>query len=957
MTSRNKGIDDRLKPSVTESSHAKKSLRERAEAVVRTKAAQSSDNYATMTSEEMSELLHNLQVHQIELEMQNQELRHAREQIAIAHERYFDLYDRAPVGYCTVSQKGLILQSNQTAATLLGVFNVALLNARFSQFIHEEDQDRYYLNRRKLFASGNPQEWEQRMLKNDGTVFWAHLKATILRDDAAEPVCRIVVSDISERKQAEESLQRIEWMLAHKKPTPQDLAENDRLDGYGDLTLLNRGGLISTHVDKQLLHEIASEYLDMMETSSAIYELNGDYALGIFSSSWCRMMDLASRRLCHVADNASALESGRWLCHESCWTRCSKLAIATQKPMDIECSGGMRLFAAPIFAGEEVIGAINFGYGDPPQDPARLESLANAYQVDVEKLRHAAESYDSRPPFIISLAKKRLLVSARLIGTLVQRKRAEEALQISEARLREAQEMARVGSWEYDLVTGEIWGSEEGLSIYGMEGASSIIPIEKIEACIPEKDRARQALEDLIRDGKPYDLEFEIRPADGSEPRIIVSKAELVRDRHGVPQRVRGVIQDITGRKRTEAALFAAKSAAEDANKAKSEFLANMSHEIRTPLNGLLGMLQLMQTTMLDAEQTKFIDMALRSGNRLTRLLGDILDLARIEAGRMPLSEQEFSLSETFGALQESFGPISLQKDLPISVVVGKNVPARVIGDEVRIRQILFNLVGNAVKFTSQGGVRIEACPLPPFSPDKVRLLFIVRDTGIGIPEDKLSVVCEPFTQVNDTFVRQFQGAGLGLAITKKLVASMGGTLTFDSTFGEGTSVYLTLPLGLPNQTTVPDKPEAIQGNSTVKPLRILLVEDDEISQASAELLLKRMGHVVLIADDGRQALDAMRNNVFDCVLMDVQLPGMDGIEATRHIRSDTSGGFDPNIPIVAITGYALVGDREKFLAAGMDDYLPKPVTMEDLSTALKRVERILLHKMDSLLNEHHIKR
>ena len=780
LTSKKKGSPDECKPPADACLYPTKAFRAQAEAIVEARAAKSPENPEGMTPAELSDLVHNLQVHQVELEMQHQELLQAREQLAAAHERYFDLYDRAPVGYCTVSQKGLILQSNQTAATLFGVANAALLNARFSQFLHEEDQDSYYLNHRKLFASGNPQEWEQRMLKNDGTVFWAHLRATLSRGDAAEPVCRIVVTDVSERKQAEESLQRIEWMLSHRKePDSQGLAENGKPGGYGDLTMLNSGGLISTHVDKKLLHEIASEYLDMMETSSAIYEKNGDYALGIFSSSWCRMMDLASRRLCRTEDDAAALESGRWLCHESCWTRCSKLAIATQQPVDIECSGGIRLFAAPIFAGDEVIGAINFGYGDPPQDPARLASLASSYQIDIEKLRHAAKSYDSRPPFIINLAKKRLLVSARLIGTLVQRKRAEEALQISEERLKEAQELARVGSWEYDLATGEIWGSEEGFSIYGMEGASNIMPIEKIEACIPEKDRVRQALVDLIHAGKPYDLEFEIHPADGSEPRMIVSKAELFRDRHGVPQRIRGVIQDITGRKRTEAALLAAKSAAEDANRAKSEFLANMSHEIRTPLNGLLGMLHLMQSTSLDEEQDKFIDMAVRSGNRLARLLSDILDLARIEAGRMPLNEQEFSLSETFGALQESFGPISLSQNLPIHIEVGKNVPPRVIGDEVRIRQILFNLVGNAVKFTSQGEVRVQAWVLPPLFPDKVRLLFVVSDTGTGIADDKIDVVCDPFTQVGDTFVRQFQGAGLGLAITKKLVAVHGGNPDF----------------------------------------------------------------------------------------------------------------------------------------------------------------------------------
>jgi ligand-binding sensor protein len=205
---------------------------------------------------------------------------------------------------------------------------------------------------------------------------------------------------------------------------------------YVELTTLNRGGLISKSINKQILQGIASEYLDLLETSSAIYEKNGDYALKLFSSSWGGMMDSASRGLCNTADNAAALASDTWLCHESCWTNASEQAIETQAPVDIVCNGGIRLYAIPILANGEAIGAISFAYGDPPRDQAKLQAFADSYNVEYEQLLQAANTYDSRPPFIIELAKKRLQMSARLISLLVERKITEETISLSEARHR-----------------------------------------------------------------------------------------------------------------------------------------------------------------------------------------------------------------------------------------------------------------------------------------------------------------------------------------------------------------------------------------------------------------------------------------------------------------------------------------------------------------------------------------
>lgn len=393
-------------------------------------------------------------------------------------------------------------------------------------------------------------------------------------------------------------------------------------------------------------------------------------------------------------------------------------------------------------------------------------------------------------------------------------------------------------------------------------------------------------------------------------------------------------------RQRAEELLKAAKVQAESANHAKSEFLANMSHEIRTPLNGLMSMMQLLEMTRLDAEQHEYAAMAIRSGDRLTRLLSDILDLSRIEAGRLSLAQLEFRLSETFRAITETFGALSKEKGLPIHVRIAEGVPAVLVGDEVRIRQILFNVIGNALKFTDKGEILVEVWPLLPLPSGRVRLLFLVRDTGIGIPDDKISTMWEPFTQVANKYTRSQQGAGLGLSISSKLAHSMDGTITIDSTEGEGTSVYLMLPFGLPQGPAVPEHVEEAPQEGLARPLRILLVEDDAISQLSEQMLLKKLGHRVLTARHGGEALEALRRDTFDCILMDVQMDVMDGLEATKRIRNDVSGDIDTKIPIIAMTAYAMAGDRERFLLAGMDEYISKPFAVQSLTDILGRIGR-----------------
>lgn len=383
--------------------------------------------------------------------------------------------------------------------------------------------------------------------------------------------------------------------------------------------------------------------------------------------------------------------------------------------------------------------------------------------------------------------------------------------------------------------------------------------------------------------------------------------------------------------------MIEAKQQAESANSAKSVFLATMSHEIRTPLNGILGMLQLIGNSNLREDQKQYILHAIDSSRRLELLLSDILDLSRIEADELALREEEFELNNLKQSVMELFPMAAQKKGLGLEFSVDGRVPPRVMGDEVRLRQILFNLVGNAIKFTEKGGVRVEISPLRSDGLH-VRLLFSVSDTGIGIPDALLDEIFEPFRQAEGDYARRFQGAGLGLTIVRKLVKLMGGGLSVDNAEEGGTTFYFCLPFKLqdPRQPRVVRTTHAIP--SRWSKLRILIADDDSLSLLASKQMLEKSGHSVVTAPDGQEALRLLAMQEFDLILMDIQMPDMDGVETTKAIRDATRLGLKSSIPIIAMTAYAMAGDKEKFFEAGMDDYVAKPVVWEELAHAIERV-------------------
>ncbi|MCS7066595.1 MAG: ATP-binding protein [Fimbriimonadales bacterium] len=444
---------------------------------------------------------------------------------------------------------------------------------------------------------------------------------------------------------------------------------------------------------------------------------------------------------------------------------------------------------------------------------------------------------------------------------------------------------------------------------------------------------ALNCIRQVLATGEPYTLEYQKWKPGGErfyEARIVPYQKD----------RVLALVRDITERKCAELRLAELNMelemqilqaqemalAAEAANRAKSEFLANMSHEIRTPMNGILGMVELLADTPLSEEQRDYLNTLRVSADHLLGLLNDILDLSKIEAGKLHLEHLPVVLSELVTGTVRLFQARAESKGLRLTVQIAPETPPVVLGDPVRLRQILANFISNAIKFTEQGEVAVRIHPL------ESEIRFAVQDTGIGIPPDRIASIFEPFTQADSSTTRKYGGTGLGLTICKRLAELMGGRIGVESVLGRGSTFYVDLPLP-PAETPPLDAPESISALPDIpagKP--ILLVEDNEINRKVALRMLSKLQLEVEIATNGAEAVQKATTSAYDLILMDCQMPEMDGYEATRRLREQ-----GVRTPIVALTANALEGDRERCLACGMDDYLAKPIKPDELQRTLAR--------------------
>jgi PAS domain S-box-containing protein len=528
-------------------------------------------------------------------------------------------------------------------------------------------------------------------------------------------------------------------------------------------------------------------------------------------------------------------------------------------------------------------------------------------------------------------------ISEQRIETLI-RVKAEMALKSHDAFVSKLLETIPIPIFSKDtkgryLVCNQAFRDFTGLEEQQILG-KTVFDIAPAEIAVRYDEQDQQLLAHLGTQA----YEWKVGAADGSTKSVFFNKATFT-DAEGGLAGIVGSMLDITQMKELQTCMKQAKESAEEANRAKSEFLANMSHELRTPMNGVLGMAQLLAMSSLTPEQHQFVSVIMQSGSNLIKIIGDILDLSKIEAQRMQLERRTFSLRALIEQSVNLLQPEAKEKGLSLFNRIAPDVPDLLWGDPGRLNQVLLNLLGNAIKFTPHGSVSISVVPGKKDA-GKISLSFSISDTGIGIPATGLRKLFIPFSQVDGSTTRIFGGTGLGLAISKQLIELMGGTISVESSEGAGSTFFIRLPLEMATESAIAtEQPQKNTDTTHYNPhkYRILLVEDSDINLKVMAAMLKKIGYQTGLATDGQKAVTALKESDFDLVLMDCTMPVMDGYQATALIRDTTTGVKNPNVPVVAMTARAMQGDREKCLQAGMNDYLSKPVVWETLTTVLYR--------------------
>lgn len=552
-------------------------------------------------------------------------------------------------------------------------------------------------------------------------------------------------------------------------------------------------------------------------------------------------------------------------------------------------------------------------------------------KVAVEMMKSGASDYivkDHINPTNI----KRIIQTVTILREIErQQEIAESALKISEARLAEAQKIARMGNWEFTPNFDEVYWSEEMYRIFELDLTFDPKTRHHLSFFHPDDWKViKEGLEKTLQ-GAVFNNDLQIERPDGKYKYVNVQAYYHVNVQTGKGKYI-GTIQDIDRRKQVEHELVEAKKLAEESGKIKEQFLANMSHEIRTPLNAIIGFSNLLLTSQSNFNDTdrNSIKAIHSASEHLLAIINDILDVSKIESGKLVFEHMDFSLPELVNGVFDLFKLKSDQKSIDLICKIEEDVPIHLSGDPVRLNQVLVNLISNSLKFTDKGYVKLYIS-IDLQSEDEVSIQFTVEDSGIGIPANKLESIFESFTQASNDTTRVYGGTGLGLTIVKNLVELQRGEISVNSKLKEGTIFRVKLPFKrLKKEYKKKDISNGIDPDTYPKNLKVLMAEDNELNQVLSKSIFQKIGWDLDIADNGRIAWEKLQKNTYDLILMDVQMPEMDGYQTTQKIRNELTPPFS-EIPIIAITAHSLQSELKKCMDAGMNDYISKPFKVKDL--------------------------
>jgi PAS domain S-box-containing protein len=862
--------------------------------------------------------------------------------VPMDHESIFEhIYALAPIGIGLVSIDGHFMKANPALCRILGYTKTELQALTFQQITHPADVKETAQYRSELLEGGflSKFELDKRYIHKQGHLIWASLHASLVLDEkTGKPLYFIShIIDISEKKKTERMYKLISentkeiiycsdaagtcYYCSHSSIEllgyePDELIgkNNNYLIHPDDYEQMKKLNLADAHILQYRYRHKDGRYIWFETTYQFIEDENGNQnvlAVGRDITERKKNEDLLAE-----AQKIASIGSSEWDMVRQ------EISLSDQLYEMFHLDRNVKIHSP-----------FEFVHLVHPNDQDyfrhNIEQAFVTQKLDFE-FRHVTTDG------LIRYMHARGLMTlgddgrpVKMHGTvqdITERKQAELKLQESVERYTSLKKYNHDAVISLDLKGNIIHGNAvaerlTGYRISELAGQSASLLIGR--------QHLYQILSKSFHDATVENYINRFMHQDGHEVEVLTTIAPIIINKENVGFYI--IAKDITEQKK----LLIAKETAERTNKAKSEFLAMMSHEIRTPMNGVLGMADLLsEADNLSPDQREYVEIIRKSGTILLAIINDILDFSKIDSGKTELTEQTFDvrdcITETFDLLSAK----AREKHLEMRSSYEPEIPDSVIGDPERLKQVLMNLIGNAIKFTDSGSVSVSVKPAVSKS-NSVNLEFTVQDTGIGIPPHEADRLFEPFYQVNHSLNRSYEGTGLGLAISKKLVQLMGGKIRLLPSEPPGATLAFTVPFkpiftGESAAEQKQEEPAALPVS-----LNILVAEDNHINQKVITRMLEKIGHAVTLADDGNQAVQLTVNGAYDMIFMDVYMPFMDGFDATKAIKQQLPSDRSP--VIIAMTANALIGDREKCLAAGMDEYVSKPITMESVSRIIRQ--------------------